>query len=208
MRKECELAQLWIRPDSRQIPSHREYIGSNDYFDLLYGYLQSISIEDGDGSRFVFSRDVNQTRLGEYFGVTRQTMGTKIKGLQKLKLLSEKQGTKYRLTTLPTEYAALVPFDVLQAIVEQKVKYSISLYAYFLKRYAANEYQSFPWSLPNLKATIGLAQDQDNSNKVHAALQILQDLGLLHYWQGATNYEGLYKTTQFINWMRNTVRLE
>lgn len=170
-----------IQPNSRQIPCHVEYTADKDYDDLLYGYLQSISYQDGDGSRFVLAKDVVFTKIGEALGITRQTASKRFKGLQKLLLVSKKkEGIKYTLNYLPPEYAYLLPHKTLERLVELKVSKIISLFVYLCNRLYANKREPFVFYLGSVKKFIGLANNTPgNNNGVTDRLKILENEGFI-----------------------------
>ena len=62
---------LKIQPNSRQVPKAKTICASKKYYDILYAYLQCISERDENGNRYFTKKDINFSRLGEMFNLSR-----------------------------------------------------------------------------------------------------------------------------------------
>ena len=75
--------ELKIQSNSRQVPKTKEICSNKKYYDVLYSYLQCISeLEENSKIRYFSKKEVNFTKLGEQFGLSRQTISTKFKNLK------------------------------------------------------------------------------------------------------------------------------
>lgn len=167
-----------IRPNSRQIPSSLEYTSSKLYHDLLYAYLQSLSLPGDRTYRYVPSNLATHERLAEVLGVKRLTAGKYLKGLQELELVGAKEKGKYKLPVLPSEFAYLVPNDVLIELVNSKIQYIVSIYVFFCM--LSFNQREITFSMAAVKNVIGVSTtNYHNSQLVNGALEYLESLGLL-----------------------------
>lgn len=197
---------LSIRPNSRQIPSHIEYTSSKLYNDILYGYLQSISILEPDGSRSIKTNQATASGLESIIGAKRQTISKYLKGLIMLGLMSEKVKGKYYLYPLAADYAKLVPLDVLNSLIETKTTHILSLYVYLMGRYFAANQQPFGYKLNTVKDSIGISsQTYSNSDIVTNIMDKLNSMDLIKYKQhNVVDENGVgFKTVQTIYYVKN-----
>lgn len=108
---------LKIQPNSRQVPKAKDICSNKKYYDILYAYLQCISVRDEKmGTRYFFKRDINFSKLGEMFNLSRQTVSTRFKNLKELGLVVEMDKDKFRLVELSADLASLVPYNTLKLI--------------------------------------------------------------------------------------------
>ena len=79
---------LQVQTNSRQVPKTKTICANKKYYDILYAYLQCVSVRDEqDGKRYFYKKDINFSKLGEIFDLTRQTISTKFKNLTELGLV-------------------------------------------------------------------------------------------------------------------------
>ena len=141
----------------RQIPSSKKYCANKSYTDELYAYFQHLSQRDENGMRFFYKKDVNFTQIGEAFEISRQTVSSKFKNLEKLNLivLSEDK-TKYYLTILDKTDATLLPYSLLEYMLDALSERGYSTYCYLFNRFWANNQQPFEFTYEQLKIHLGL----------------------------------------------------
>lgn len=90
---------------------------------------------------------MNFTRLGEIFGISRQTASTKFKNLKDLGLIKEIDKENFELVELRSDIASLVPYETLKLITDTLNENSISTYVYLLNCYYANGCKPFVFTL-------------------------------------------------------------
>ena len=135
---------LKIQPNSRQIPKIKNICSNKKYYDILYAYLQCISVRDEeDGERYVSKKDINFSKLGEMFNLSRQTVSTKFKSLKELGLVEEINKDKIKIIKLDADLATLVPYNTLKLITDTLSENTISTYTFLLNWYYANKCQPF-----------------------------------------------------------------
>lgn len=134
---------LKIQPNSRQVPKTKDICANKKYYDILYAYLQCISVRDElTGIRYFTKKDINFSKLGDMFNLSRQTVSTKFKNLKELGLVEEMKDN-YKLVELNANLASLVPYNTLKLITDTLNENSISTYIYLLNCYYANDCRPF-----------------------------------------------------------------
>lgn len=168
--------------NSRQIPKDKSICANKKYYDVLYAYLQSISEEDKITKKRTFSKkDINFSKLGVQFNMTRQTISTKFKNLKELGFIVEKDDC-YELQVLEKDLAALIPFPTVKLLADALSENSISTYVYLLNRYLAAEEKPFQFTLEQIKLHIGIcATTRSNDNTITNILYVLEKIGLIKY---------------------------
>lgn len=147
----------------------------------MYAYFQCQS-ELYEGKRLFNKGLVNFTKLGNYFGFTRQTASTRFKNLKDLGLIQEYNNEYYELMFLENNLASLVPYDTLKLITDTLNQNTISIYIYLLNTFYANKEQGFQISLEQLKKYIGICSTtRSNDDIVTNILFLLQKIGLIDY---------------------------
>ena len=148
---------LTIKNNSRQIPDNKEICANKKYYDILYAYLQKISEVDIDNIRYIPMKEINFTQLGKMFGLTRQTVSTKMKNLENMGLVIKNESKKrYELVILEANIAALIPYNTLKLLVDGLSENSISTYVYLLNRFIANNEKPFLFTYEQIKNFIGI----------------------------------------------------
>jgi len=192
---------LFIRPNSRQIPSSIEYTGDKYYHDLMYAYLQTISLPGRDGVRYVTSADVKFTKLGAALGIHRNTAKKYFEELVEIQLL-DKVGTKWELSFVGEGYAYLVPNDILEMLVETGMNHIVSVYVFFCVLSYGQD--NIEYALNAVKSFIGIGTDTySNSYIVTNALDKLQELGLLEHIEFRTQENGQWKSQKIVRKVKN-----
>ena len=135
---------LKIQPNSRQVPKSKNICSNKKYYDILYAYLQCISESDKESNkRYFHKKDINFSKLGEIFNLSRQTVSTKFKNLKELGLVEEVNKDTYQLIELSADIASLVPYNTLKLITDTLSENSISTYIYLLNCYYSNDCRPF-----------------------------------------------------------------
>ena len=202
---------LEIKTNSRQIPKNKEICANKKYYDILYAYLQCISEKSENGIRYFNKKEINFTKLGNIFNLSRQTVSTKFKNLKELGLIREKDKETYEIIVLEKDIASLVPYDTLKLITDTLNENSISVYVYLFTRYYRNNCQPFQFTLESVKKHIGIcASTRSNDEIITNILFVLQKMGLVKYSmttakQEADSFQNV-KTIYQIDWITNTLR--
>lgn len=201
---------LKIQPNSRQIPKSKTICADKKYYDILYAYLQCISTRnETNGIRQFSKKEINFSKLGEMFNLTRQTVSTKFKNLQQLGLIIEDKDN-YKLVELSADIASLIPYNTLKLITDTLSEHAISTYIYFLNCYYANGNRPFQFTLDQVKSYIGISTStRSNNDTVTNILYVLEKIGLIKYSlttskQEADTFQNI-KTIYQLEWLTNTL---
>lgn len=202
---------LKIQPNSRQIPKARNICSNKKYYDILYAYLQCISERDAESNkRYFYKKDINFSKLGEIFNLSRQTVSTKFKNLKELGLIEEVNKDTYQLIELSADIASLVPYNTLKLITDTLNDNSISTYIYLLNCYYGNDCRPFQFTLDQIKGYIGISTStRSNNDIVTNILYVLEKIGLIKYSlstvkQETDNFQNV-KTIYQLDWLTNTL---
>ena len=171
------------QPDSRQVPKAKNICSNKKYYDILYAYLQCISERNKEtNKRYFLKKDINFSKLGEVFNLTRQTVSTKFKNLKELGLIVEQDDGNYELVELSADIAALIPYDTLKVLTDTLNENSISAYIYLLNIYYKNKCQPIQFTLDQIKSYIGISTTTRSNNEIITnILYVLQKIGLIEY---------------------------
>jgi Mn-dependent DtxR family transcriptional regulator len=202
---------LKIQSDSRQVPKAKDICANKKYYDILYAYLQCISVRDEKSKiRYFSKKELNFSKLGEIFNLSRQTVSTKFKNLKELGLVVERDNETYKLVELSADLASLVPYKTLKLITDTLNENSISTYVYLLNCYYANGCQPFQFTLEQIKSYIGISTaTRSNNDTVTNILYVLEKVGLIKYSlttlkQEADTFQNV-KTIYQLDWLTNTL---
>lgn len=174
---------------ARQIPSSKKYCANQDYLDILYAYLQYRSHRDWDdnkiekGPRYLLKSEINFSALGEALDLSRQTVSTKFKKLVELGLIefSEEKKTYY-LTMLSANDATLIPYDLLEFMVDTFSKRAYSVYCYLFNRFWANNKQPYEFTYDQIKNHLGICdKTRSNDTTIANILTMLVNNSLISY---------------------------
>ena len=196
--------------NSRQIPKTKEICSNKKYNDILYAYLQCISEKNENGSRTFDKKEINFTKLGEIFNLSRQTVSTKFKNLKDLGLIKELDKNTYEVITLEKDLASLIPYDTLKLVTDTLNENSISTYVYLLKCYYANNCRSFTFTLEQIKKHIGICSStRSNDDIITNILFVLEKIGLIKYRLTSMKQENdtfqNIKTIYELEWLTNSI---
>lgn len=202
---------LKIQPNSRQIPKSKDICANKKYYDILYSYLQCISERNEEGKRYFYKKDINFSKLGEVFNLSRQTVSTKFKNLKDLGLIIEIDKDIYYLAELSADIASLVPYNTLKLITDTLNDNSISTYVYLLNCYYSNDCCPFQFTLDQVKNHIGISTaTRSNNDIITNILYVLEKIGLIKYSlstvkQDNSNFKNI-KTIYQLDWLTNTLK--
>lgn len=202
---------LKVQPNSRQVPKAKDICSNKKYYDILYAYLQCISVrDDASGIRYFSKKDINFSKLSEIFNISRQTISTKFKNLKELGLVVEMNKDMFRLVELSADLASLVPYGTLKLITDTLSENSISTYIYLLNCYYANECRPFQFTLDQVKSYIGISTStRSNNDIITNILYVLERVGLIRYSLTAMKQESdtfqNVKTIYQLDWLTNTL---
>lgn len=174
---------LQIQTNSRQVPKTKTICANKKYYDILYAYLQCVSVrDDDDGKRYFYKKDINFSKLAEIFDLTRQTISTKFKNLTELGLVIKIDENTYQLLELEPDIATLIPYKTLKILTDALNQNSISTYVYLLNQYYSNGCKPFVFTIEQIKKYIGISTStRSNDEVVSNILYILQQIGLIRY---------------------------
>lgn len=199
-----------IESNSRQVPKKKEICADKKYYDILYSYLQCVSTPNGEtGVRFVDKREINFSKLGQMFGLSRQTVSTKFKGLVEMGLVRQEADGVY-LEKLDQDIAALIPYTTLKLVTDTLSENSVNTYVYLLKLYYANDCTPVKFTLEQVKRNIGICSTtRSNDEVVTNILFVLQKLGLIKYQlttevQAESSFKNV-KTIYELEWLTNKI---
>ena len=200
---------LKVQPNSRQMPKAKTICSNKKYYDILYAYLQCISQRDEEtNKRYFYKKDINFSKLGEIFGLSRQTVSTKFKNLKELGLIEENGSDTYFLIELSTDLASLIPYNTLKLLTDTLSENAISAYIYLLNCYYSNECRPFQFSLDQVKTYIGISTaTRSNNDVITNILYVLEKIGLIKYSLSALSQEEdifqNIKTIYQLDWLTN-----
>ena len=199
---------MYIESNSRQVPKKQEICANKKYYDILYSYLQCISQPvNEEGRRMVEKKEVNFSKLGQMFGLSRQTVSTKFKNLCDMGLVIVSGDTVY-LEKLDQDVAALIPYATLRLITDTLSENSVNTYVYLLKLYYANDCKPVRFTLEQVKKNIGICSStRSNDDIVTNILFVLQKIGLIKYqltgeMQSNSTFKNV-KTIYQLEWLTN-----
>ena len=174
---------LQIQTNSRQVPKTKTICANKKYYDILYAYLQCVSVRDDiDGKRYFYKKDINFSKLAEIFDLTRQTISTKFKNLTELGLVVKMDENTYQLLELEPDIATLIPYKTLKLLTDALNQNSISTYVYLLNQYYSNGCKPFVFTIEQIKKYIGISTStRSNDEVVSNILYVLQQIGLIRY---------------------------
>lgn len=202
---------LEIKTNSRQVPKTKEICASKKYYDILYSYLQCISQKNEKTETRRFSKkEINFTKLGNMFNLSRQTVSTKFKNLKELGLIKEIDEETYEIITLQKDLASLVPYSTLKLLTDTLNENSISTYIYLFNCYYANDCKPFQFTLEQIKNHIGIcASTRSNDDIVTNILFVLEKIGLIKYElttfkQEHDTFQNV-KTIYQLTWLTNSI---
>ena len=201
---------LEIKTNSRQVPKNKEICANKKYYDILYAYLQCISEKDKNGVRCFSKKEINFTKLGNIFNLSRQTVSTKFKNLKELGLIREKDKETYEIIVLEKDIASLVPYDTLKLITDTLNENSIYTYVYLFNCFYANNCNSFQFTLEQIKKQIGICSTtRSNDDIITNILFVLEKIGLIKYSLTAVKQENdtfqNIKTIYQLDWLTNNI---
>lgn len=200
---------LKVQPNSRQMPKAKTICSNKKYYDILYAYLQCISQRDEEtNKRYFYKKDINFSKLGEIFGLSRQTVSTKFKNLKELGLIEENGLDMYFLIELSTDLASLIPYNTLKLLTDTLSENAISAYIYLLNCYYGNDCRPFQFSLDQVKTYIGISTaTRSNNDVITNILYVLEKIGLIKYSLSALSQEEdtfqNIKTIYQLDWLTN-----
>ena len=148
-------------------------------------------MEDGTKVRTFSKKAINFSKLGDQFGLSRQTVSTKFKNLKELGLIKERDKDTYELIVLENDLASLVPHTTLKLINDTLNENSISTYVYLLNRYYGAGCKSFQFTLEQVKNHVGICSTtRSNDNIITNILYVLDKIGLIKYSLTGVSQEG------------------
>ena len=203
--------------NERQIPKTKEYLSNPLYWDIVYGYIQTNSEWDGipEHPRILPKKKAIFTKVGEYLGLSRQTVGKHFKDLENgqkndgtgLNLIRKLENGDYEIAVLDAEVATLIDNNTLRVLTSACNEHTISIYVYLFSRWKASQEQEFVFTYEQLKKVIGIGYDSTSNNYI--IKDILNVLCLMELLEIQADTElsdnGGYKTIFKVVKMRDSV---
>lgn len=148
-----------IQRNSRQIPSSQKYTANKNYSDILYGYLQHMSVLDESlGARIIPKKDIKYTEIADDLGLTRQTISKKFNNLMEQGLVFlDVKNKRYVLCNLEAELATLLPDETIRILCNTLQERCLSILAYLLKTYVQHGGKPCEVNLDIIKTYVGLS---------------------------------------------------
>lgn len=203
-----------IQKNSRQIPSNEKITSNKNYSDILYGYLQHLSLLDEEiGIRYIPKNMVKYTAIAEELGVARQTVSKKFNNLidQGLVVL-DAANKRYILSTLEAELATLLPDDTIRVLCNTLQERCLSVLSYLLKTFAQHGQNPCEVNMDIIKAHVGLSKTNRGSNNevIKDIFIILKQLGLIEYhvYKEMDQTTGGYRSRYILDRVDNRVQFE
>ena len=200
--------------NSRQIPSNEKITSNKNYSDILYGYLQHLSLLDEEvGIRYIPKNMVKYTAIAEELGVARQTVSKKFNNLidQGLVVL-DAANKRYILSTLEAELATLLPDDTIRVLCNTLQERCLSVLSYLLKTFAQHGQNPCEVNMDIIKAHVGLSKTNRGSNNevIKDIFIILKKLGLIEYHvhKEIDQATGGYRSRYVLDRVDNRVQFE
>lgn len=205
---------MQIQKNSRQIPSNEKITSNKNYSDILYGYLQHLSLLDEEiGIRYIPKSMVKYTAIAEEIGVARQTVSKKFNNLidQGLVVL-DAANKRYILSTLEAELATLLPDDTIRVLCNTLQERCLSVLSYLLKTFAQHGENPCEVNMDIIKAHVGLSKTNRGSNNevIKDIFIILKQLGLIEYHvcKEIDQKTGGYRSRYILDRVDNRVQFE
>lgn len=202
--------------NERQIPKTKEYFCNPLYWDVIYAYIQVNSEWDGviGHPRILPKKKANFTKIGEYLGLTRQTVSKRFQDLEDgqkdkegLNLIKKLENGDYEIAILDSNVATLINNDTLRVLTSSCNNYTISIYVYLYSRWMAQQQQEFKFTYDQLKQIIGIGSKSDSNDYI--IKDILNLLIMMELIELKCNNEltenGGFKTVYSIIKMKDTV---
>lgn len=202
--------------NERQIPKTQEYFCNPLYWDIVYAYIQVNSEWDGvEGHPRIFpKKKANFTKIGDYLGLTRQTVSKRFQDLENgqkdkegLNLIKKLDNGDYEIIILDSSVATLINNDTLRVLTSACNNYTISIYVYLYSRWMAQQQQEFKFTYDQLKHIIGIGKKSDSNDYI--VKDILNLLMMMELVTLKCNVElsenGGFKTIYSVVGMKDTV---
>lgn len=191
------------------MPKTKEIVSNNLYSDIVYAFLQAnctiVKKADGSFDKYFLKKELNLTQIGRALGITRQTVGTKIKNLVKMELLKELED-RYELPTLEKTGAFLISTDTLVTLAVTTRENVINTYIYLLNRYYANKCKNYVFYYNDIKKFLGLSTTNKHNNFIiKECLELLQRLGLIGYIEKNIGVNGTPLVAYELEWANNSL---
>lgn len=202
--------------NERQIPKTKEYFCNPLYWDMIYAYIQVNSEWDGvvGHPRIFPKKKANFTKIGEYLGLTRQTVSKRFQDLENgqknkegLNLITKLENGDYEIAILDNTVATLINNDTLRVLTSACNDYTISIYVYLYGRWMAQNQQEFKFTYEQLKQIINIGNKSSSNDyiiKDILNLLIMMELVTLKC-NNELNENGGFKTVYSVVDMKNTV---
>lgn len=201
-----------IQKNSRQIPSNEKYTANKKYSDILYGYLQHISLLDEElGVRYIPKANIKYIQIAEDLGITRQTVSKKFNNLIEEGLMVwDAANKRYILSTLEAELATLLPDDTIRILCNTLQERCLSILSYLLKTYVQHGESPCEINMDIIKAYVGLSKSNRGTNNevVRDIFVVLKQLGFIDYhsYKEMDATTGGFKTKYVLDRVDNRVR--
>lgn len=197
--------------NERQIPKTKEFLCNPLYWDIVYGYIQVNSEWDGikGHPRILPKKKAVFTKIGEYLGLSRQTVAKHFKdlGAEGLNLIKKLDNGDYEITILDNEVATLIDSHTLRMLTCACNDHTISIYVYLYSRWKASQEGGFIFTIEQLKKVIGIGCDSTSNNYIiNAIINVLCLIGVLEIKViTALSDNGGYKTMFQVIGMKDKV---
>ena len=205
------MSVLVMKHNSRQIPSDKSIVGNKQYYDLLFGYLQTESLYDKDEKMpYLEKRQVNYTKLAAELKISRQTASKYVKHLLDCDIMVyDEYRKRYWLPPIDRQLAVLLPVNTVRVICNTLHPRCLSILAYLLKTYVQHNNETCDINMEVIKDYVGLNPKNRgvNSEIIRDCMFVLKKLELIDYKVEKRVENNTTKTYYVLLWVNNEVDL-
>ena len=182
-----------MEKEYRRVIADSAITSSKSYNDFLYGWIVLNSVEE-NGIRFILKKDFVYTQLEEELEMSRKTMAKYFDYLIEIGAIVE--GKDRWIISELGDKGFWIERDILERIIEMKVRYALSIYVYLVKGYYVAGQPQLVVLMENVKGFIGVSTNIRSNNYIVADIfEAYREMGLLNcqLWYDKDTNKRFYK---------------
>ena len=182
-----------MEKEYRRVIADSAITSSKSYNDFLYGWIVLNSVEE-TGIRFILKKDFVYTQLEEELEMSRKTMAKYFDYLVEIGAIVE--GKDRWIISELGDKGFWIERDILERIIEMKVRYALSIYVYLVKGYYVAGQPQLVVLMENVKGFIGVSTNIRSNNYIVADIfEAYREMGLLNcqLWYDKDTNKRFYK---------------
>ena len=182
-----------MEKEYRRVISDSRITSSKSYNDLLYGWIV-LQSEEENGKRFLWKRSFIYSQLEQELQMSRKTMAKYFDYLLEIGVIVEEKD-KWVLSELG-DGGFWIERDILERIINMKVRYALSIYVYLVKGYYVAKQPQLVVLMENVKGYIGVSVNiRSNNYIVSDIFEAYREMGLLNcqLWYDKDTNKRFYK---------------